>query len=179
MRVVSTLSLPFLLAFVIGCGGGHATVSYDSSSNRTAYGTRSYTVSTISGTNFASSKEITMRAFARCQGARCTPNQVQLIFSAAGNQELSLSGVNGELMADGSSITWTSAEASSGLGSIAENQVLRVSGKFAVVHLQLDQLDTLATAGTVEGSIGGQALDIGSGVQAGLQDLLRKIPQGQ
>lgn len=168
-----------LFILIGGCGGGQtATVSYDASADRTTYQTRSYTVSAISGENFASSKEITMRAVARCQGAECAPDQVQLIFSATGTDQLALSGVNGEFVADGRRISWTSTEANSDLGSIAENQVLEVGGKFAVVDLRLGQLEAIAAAESVEGSIGGQSLDISSGVQSGFQDLLRKIPRG-
>lgn len=173
--------LAILLSFsllIVGCGGGQqATVSYNSSSNRTTYQTRSYTVSSISGANFASSKSITMRAVARCQGTNCTPNQVQLVFSASGNQQLSLSGVDGQLVANGTRITWSSAEASKGLGPVSEDRALNVIGTFASVDLELKQLRTLATATSIKGSIGGQSLNISSGVQSGLQELLRKIPQ--
>ena len=119
-----------------------------------------------------------MRALARCQGTKCTPNRVQLIFSAGGNQQLSLSGVDGEIVADGNQISWSSAEASNSFGNVADNQVLKITGKFAVIGMQLNQLQTIATAESVTGSIGGQPLDISSGVQAGFQELLRKIPQG-
>lgn len=118
-----------------------------------------------------------MRAIARCQGTNCAPNQVQLVFSASGNQQLSLSGVDGQFVANGTRITWSSAEASEDLGPVSEDRVLNVTGKFATVDLQLDQFRTLATASSIKGSIGGQPLDISSGVQSGLQDLLQKIPQ--
>lgn len=173
--------LSFLLGLLVlgGCAGGqNTTVSYNPDANRTTYETRSYTVSSISGANYASSKSITVRAIARCQGSNCAPEQVQLVFSASGNQQLSLSGIDGQIVANGNQINWTNAEANTGLDPVTEDQVVRITGKFAVVNLPLSQLETIATAPSVEGSIGGQSLDINSGVQAGFQDLLRKIPQG-
>lgn len=179
MSVPRSLVLFSLFILIGGCGGGQqATVSYDASANRTTYQTRSYTVSTVSGENYASSKKITMRAVAHCQGTECAPERVQLIFSATGTRPLSLSDVNGEIVADGSQITWTSSEANPDLSSIAENRTLRVSGKFAVIDLQLSQLETIATAESAEGSIGGQPIYIKSGAKSGFQELLRKIPRG-
>lgn len=155
-----------------------ATASYDSSSNRMTYETRAYTVSSVSGSNYGSSKSIDLKAVARCLGEGCTPDQIQLVFSTTGSQRLGLSSMNGEIVADGNRIAWTGPEARNNLGSVTNENIFDIRGTFATVDFDLDQLRTVATASSVEGSIGGQSLDIDSGVQAGFQKLLQKIPQG-
>lgn len=181
MRLLNALAFLFLLClFVAGCGGTGevATASYEASSDRMTYETRSYTVSTVSGSNYASSKSIKMKAVARCLGQGCTPDQIQLVFSTAGNQELGFSSMNGELVADGNRTAWTGGEARNNLGSVTNDQIFDIRGSFATVDLTLDRFRIIATASSVEGSIGGKSLDIDSGVQAGFQKMLQKIPQG-
>jgi len=168
-----------LLAAVLlpGCKStSETTVSYDADANRTTYETRSYTVSSISGGNFASSKTIDMRAVARCRGRDCTTQSAQLIFTASGNQELSLSGVNGQIVADGSRvIAWTSEEAGEGYTRDASDEVVSVIGRFAAIDAKSKQLSRIASASSVEGTIGGQTFRLGSGVQSGLQSLLQRM----
>lgn len=185
MRRPRLLITGLLLSFIVGCaGGGQTTVSYNSDKNITTYKTRSYTVSSISADNFASSKSVTVRAVAKCRGPDCTPETTQLVFSASGNQELSLSGIGGELVADDSQVvSWNSAEAGiqtqetgSGFGNETNISVI---GKFAAVDLQLPQLRQLATASSVEGAIGGISLDFGTGVQSGFQSMLQKVIEAE
>jgi len=171
----TVLATPFLLLLVAGCGSSGATVSYEPSSDRTTYRTRSYTVSTISGANFASSKSINLRALGRCQGQGCSPETVQLVFSASGNSALSLSGLEGEITAGGTEIEWSSAEASRSSTDAGDDEMLNVVGTFATIDVSLSQLEQIATASSVEGSIGGTSLNISESVQAGFRSLLEKI----
>lgn len=104
----SRLAFLFVLAlfFVAGCRGSQdVTVSYNSEESTTTYETSTYTVSRISGKNYGGSKSIDLRALARCQGSDCTPNTVQLVFSASGGEELALSGAAGQITADGSTVS--------------------------------------------------------------------------
>lgn len=170
------LLLSVVAGLVVGCLGSRgAQVSYDSDENLTRYEVGNYTVSTRSGSNFATSKSINMRAVGQCEGANCSPDVVQLIFTASGNQQLSLSGLDGKIVADEMKFDWSTADASQSSGIRANDQMIRASGKFAVVDVPVGTLKKIATASSVEGSIGGQSLDLGSSVQAGFQDLLRKM----
>jgi len=60
------------LLLISGCSTG-PTVSrdYDSETGKTIYQTRSYTVSTLSGSNIGSSKSISMQAIGQCLGQGC------------------------------------------------------------------------------------------------------------
>lgn len=177
MRLLS-IPLSVLITLAVGCAGGPpATSSYDAKKNVTTYEAGSYTVSTRSGANLGSSKSVTLRAVGRCTGQDCSPNVIRLVFTASGNQDLSLSGLDGEIIADDSRIQWSSNEAGvRSTGMTADNQMIEVSGKFAVVGLPLNKVKQIATAASVNGSIGGLSLDLGSGVQSGLKALLSKIP---
>ena len=177
MSVPRSPGLLLLIAILIaGCGGGQtAFQSYDSDSGQTTYRTRAYTVSTISGANIGSSKSISLRARGQCRGRGCTPSTLQLIFSASGNQELQMSGLDGRIVADDARITWSSREAARGQAGMANNRVITAIGRFAAVDVSLRQVKQVAQASSVEGVIGGRSLRIGEGVQTGLQTLVRKI----
>ena len=177
MSVPRSPGLLLLIAILIaGCGGGQtAFQSYDSDSGQTTYRTRAYTVSTISGANIGSSKSISLRARGQCTGRGCTPSTLQLIFSASGNQELQMSGLDGRIVADDARITWSSREAARGQAGMANNRVITAIGRFAAVDVSLRQVEQVAQASSVEGVIGGRSLRIGEGVQTGLQTLVRKI----
>ena len=161
---------------MVGCASGPAvTTSFNENSGQSTYQTRQYTVSTLSGANIGSSKSISMQAIGQCQGRGCKPRRVQLVFSAGGNQQLQLSGLNGKLVADNTRINWTTAEVSKNYGSGMDNTVLNVVGRFAAVNVSPNQLKQLATASSVQGDIGGVSLRIGSGVQTGLQQLHQRV----
>jgi len=164
------------LLLISGCSTG-PTVSrdYDSETGKTIYQTRSYTVSTLSGSNIGSSKSISMQAIGQCLGQGCQPNMVQFVFSATGNQRLQLSGLDGQIVADGTRITWSTNDAAEGYQNPSEEQAINVVGRFAAVDVSLDQLSQIATASSVDGSIGGQSLRLGSGIQTSFRTLLQKI----
>ena len=172
---LSVLSLlPALL--IVGCGGAQtAYQSYDSDSRETTYRTRSYTVSTLSGSNIGSSKSINMRAIGQCIGRGCTPSTVQLVFSGSGNQQLQLSGLDGEIVADDVRINWSSRDAAEGYTRPLDDQAINVVGKFASIDVSVDEVNQIVDASSVRGRIGGQSLNIGSGVKAGLKSLVQKM----
>ena len=171
----------FVLAlfFVAGCRGSQdVTVSYNSEENTTTYETSTYTVSRTSSGNYGGSKSIDLRVVARCQGSNCSPDTAQLVFSASGGEELALSGAAGKITADGSTVSWTSAEAGKTFSTMSRDEVNRVVGQFAAVKLTLNQVEQIATASSIRGSIGGMSLNFGTGVQSGFQKLLQRIRQG-
>jgi len=100
---------------------------------------------------------------------------VQFVFSATGNQRLQLSGLDGQIVADGTRITWSTNDAAEGYQNPSEEQAINVVGRFAAVDVSLDQLSQIATASSVDGSIGGQSLRLGSGIQTSFRTLLQKI----
>lgn len=178
MKMPSRLVL-FLLStvLIVGCSGGGqvATVSYDSESNQSTYETKRYTVSNISGSGYGSSRSIRMRVVARCEGENCNPDTAQLVFSIDGSKQYSLSGVSGRIVADETEIQWSNAEANRGFSGLGEGEMVQVLGEFATVDVGIDQLQKMATATSLDGSIGGQSLNLGSNVQSGLQALLQKM----
>jgi hypothetical protein len=175
------LFLLFSTLFLFGCSASNeATVSYDSEEGKTTIETRSYKVSTISGANYGSQSTIDVRAVAQCQGQECTPRRASLIFIAPTDRELSFSEIGGEIVADGSQVArWTTQEAGrSGIdtGSLADGETgITAFGEFAAITLQTNQLDQIAQASDVEGTLGGKSLRFGSGVKAGLKDLVQKM----
>jgi hypothetical protein len=100
---------------------------------------------------------------------------VQFVFSASGNQRLQLSGLNGQIIADATRISWSTDDAAEGYQNPSDEQAINVVGRFAAVDVSLDQLNQIANASSVDGSIGGQSLRIGSGVQTSFRTLLQKI----
>lgn len=169
-----------VIAFLAGCSGGQvATVSYDSEPNRSIYETKRYIVSTLSGGNYGSRQSIRMRVLAQCEGKNCTPDTAQLVFSADASEQLSLSGVNGRISADGTEIRWSNAEANRGFAGRNRNEVVKVLGEFATVDVGFDQMEAMASGASLEGTIGGQSLNLDADVRAGLQTLLRKMQQGR
>ncbi|MFB6232111.1 MAG: hypothetical protein ABEL04_13255 [Salinibacter sp.] len=142
------------------------------------YETGPFTVSQSSGGSYGSSSTIDMRVVAQCEGRNCTPDAAKLVFSVRGGQELGLSGVNGQITADGSVFDWSSASAKANLpGTVADNEVNRVLGTFATVEIGIDKLRQIATASSLKGSIGGMPLRLDSAVQSGLLAFLEKIDQ--
>lgn len=168
--------LPLLTALVLaGCSPTpQVTVSYDSTANQTTYTTRAYTVASSSGADFASAKSISAKAIARCAGSDCTPSMARLIFRVDGNQKFYLSSVSGNIVANGTRIEWSSAEANRDFANLSSDRAVRVSGKFATVDLQFDELKTIATASSIDGKIGGKSLNLSAGLQSGLQRLVQK-----
>lgn len=169
----------FILSTVLlfGCSGGAqvAMVSYDPGADRSTYETKSYTVTTGSESGYGSSQSITMRVIARCRGQDCTPETAQFVFSVDGGERLSVSGVNGEILADKTEIRWSNSEANRGFASVGEDKVLEVLGEFATVDIEISRLQKIATATSLTGSIGGKSLDLDSDVQSGFRALLQKM----
>jgi len=170
----------FVIAFLAGCGGGQvATVSYDSEANRSLYETKRYDVSTISGSGYGSTGTVRMRVVGQCTGINCTPNVAQLVFGIDGSERLSLSDVSGRIIADETVVRWSSTEANRGFAGTREGEVVEVLGEFATVEVDLNQLQAMATATSLEGSLGGQSLDLDADVQSGLRTLLQKMRQNR
>jgi hypothetical protein len=168
--------LLFASLLLSGCGGGQAVYqSYDADSGETTYRTRSYTVSTLSGSNIGSSKSISMQALSQCVGQGCTPTTIQLVFSGSGNQQLQLSGLDGEIVADGARINWSSSDAAQGYTDASDDQLVNVVGEFATISLSTSKVKQIVNASSVRGQIGGQSLNLGSGVRAGLESLVQKM----
>lgn len=180
------LSFSALLSVLLlfGCkASNEATVSYDSSSNQRTIETRSYKVSTISGESLGSQSSINVQAIARCRGRTCKPRSAKLVFIAPTDQELSFSGIGGEIVADDAQvIDWTTREAGrsgddvgSGIGGETS---ISAYGPFATVRLNPDQINQIVQASSVEGTIGGKPLRFEGGVKAGLKNLLRHMQTG-
>ena len=175
-----TILFLFPIALLVGCAGSQeVTLSYDSESNRSKYETDHYTVSSVSGSGYASSQSISMRVVARCEGKNCRPDTAELVFSIDGSGRLSLSGVSGEIIADDAQIRWSDVEANRGFaGTTQQDDPVRVLGEFATVDVNIDQLQKMATATSLKGSVGGKTLNLGSDVQSGIQTLLQKMRRG-
>ena len=182
IRLSLLLLVPALLT--VGCSASNeATVSYDSAEDRMTIETRSYKVSTISGSSYGSQSTIDVRAVAQCQGQGCSPRRAKLIFIAPTDRDLSFSGIGGEIVADGSQVTrWTTREAGRSdidAGSLAGGETcITAYGEFAAIILQTDQLKQIAQASNVEGTIGGRPLRFGGGVKEGLKNLAQKMQSG-
>jgi methyl coenzyme M reductase alpha subunit len=103
-----------------------------------------------------------------------------LIFIAPTDKELSFSGLGGEIVADGSQVArWTTREAGgSGIdaGSLAGGETgISAYGEFAAITLQTNQLNQIAQASDVEGTLGGKPLRFGGGMKEGLKKLVQKM----
>jgi hypothetical protein len=116
-----------------------------------------------------------MRVVAQCTGVSCTPTVAQLVFGIDGSEQLSLSDVSGRITADGTVVRWSSVEANPGFAGTKKGEVVDVFGEFATVEIGLEQLQAMATATSLRGSLGGKSLELDADVQSGLQALLRKM----
>lgn len=176
---IRLLLVTVCFAFLVGCSGSEdARVKYNSKKNLTTYEAGTYTVSSVRSANLAGSKSIDLRFIGQCSGTNCSPDAVRFVFSASGNREMRMSGVDGRIVADETRITWTGAEVAMGSWFKPDNEMVRVSGKFAEVELPVEQVKRIAQAKSVKGSIGGINLDFGPSVQTGLQNLLQKMSHG-
>lgn len=171
-----------LSLFLIGCGETkEVRVTYNSEQDRTTYETKSYSVSQAklgSGLTNSNTRTLTVQAFAQCQGAGCTPQTVRLAFSTKGNGRLAVTGAGGELVADNRQISWSSEEAG-GRPSRGGGRLYEVRGVFATVDLRLAEFQRIATASTIDGSVGGKPLSFDTDVQSGLRKLLKEIQGDQ
>ena len=149
-----------------GCGGTQSVVSYDAGNDRTRYDTGPMTVARgVGGSGYASGVSIEVQVTAQCQTRNCTPERANLIFLAQGNSDFSLSNRSLSITADGTTFSGGERE-SWNLMSDSRS----AKGRIAKISMPLSDLDTIASAGSVEASLGGTSLNIG-----GVQDQLLKF----
>ena len=155
-------------ALVFGCGSSGPTSSYDASDNQTLYRTGKITVAQLSSSGYGSGSTIAMQVISQCSGPNCTPESVDLLFSVEGNSETGLTTRTLSITADGESYRFDeqrSPRTRAGDIERSQNTTVRVSG------VPLSDVKTVAMAQSVEGNLGGVALDLESS-QSDLQELV-------
>lgn len=145
------------LALCAGCAGQRPIAKYTASTNTVDYRSRLITVAQrLSEQGYGNSSSITMQALARCQGRRCTPDVVRLMFSTAGNTGVVFEDRTIRLSADGTSYTWEDQIPLRRRG-VREQAT---SGQIAGVRLRLPGLERIVNATSVTGRIGGRSIEI-------------------
>lgn len=162
------LSLVLLIiGLAAGCGSAGTTVSYDASENQTTVQSQTMTVvQEASGSGYGSSSSIVMRAVSQCPGENCTPNQATLSFSLQGRSDIAFSNRTLTITADGEEFAWRNADQWNSVDDIQTSQ-----GQIVEVTLPLSDLEQIATATSLSGSLGGRSLDLNR-VQSQLQDFV-------
>lgn len=145
-------------ALAFGCGSSGPTSSYDASDNQTLYRTGKMAVAQLSS-GYGSSSTITMQAIAQCSGPNCTPESVDFLFSVEGNSETGLTTRTLSVTADGEDYRFEeqrSPRTRAGDIERSQNTTVRVSG------VPLSDVKTVAMAESVDGTLGGIALNLES-----------------
>jgi len=169
----TTLSaLVLIVVLASGCAGQRPIAVYHASEDRMVYQTREITVIRQLTDGYASSSSLTMQGRARCQGKNCTPEVVRLMFSVSGSAGVSFQDRTVRLSADGRVYEWADS-----LPIEEENVLSRasVAGQIAGVRLRPSELEQIATATSVTGSIGGRSFDVGDRGKAQLRRLLSAV----
>lgn len=158
--------LALAITILVGCGGTKSMVSYNAGANQTRFDTGTMTVAqATSGAGYGSQTSVVMQVTAQCSGADCTPKRAALSFFVQGSSDLSLSNRSISIEADGT--TFAGGKRAS-WNRVTDSR--QAEGRIAKITLPLADLDTIANAGTVKGSLGGMALRL-----ARVQDQLRQF----
>lgn len=164
LRLPHAVLLFGAILFMAGCGGTRSIATYDVSDNRTVFRSGPMTVARQSGSGYGSATSIVMRAVARCPGRDCTPERVQLTFSAEGSSDFSLSNRSVRIVADGEKYERTDATQWNDFDDVS-----RTEGPIAGLVVSLSALEQMATASNIGGTLGHQSLRLSGSVQSSLQ----------
>lgn len=143
-----------LVGFVLGgCAASTepVRVSHDDASGETSYETKEISLTDVEATAGLSRR---VRLYAQvdgnCTGTECTPRAFSLSFLKRGGEPLTLQNRNVVINADADRLEWSDVQHR----RLGETVTVR-NGTLADVELSRDQLETLARAENVSGSIGG------------------------
>lgn len=164
LRFPYALLLFGAVLLMTGCGGTRSIATYDASENRTVFRSGPMTVARGSGSGYGSTTSIVLRAVARCSGRDCTPEQVQLTFSAEGSSEFSLSNRSVRIVADGEEYQRADATRWNDFEDVG-----RTDGPIAGLVVSLSALEQMANASTIQGTLGTKSLRLTGRVQSTLR----------
>lgn len=167
-RLTHALLLVGAVVLLTGCGGTRSVATYDASENRTVFRSGPMTVARGSGSGYGSTTSIVMRAVARCTGRDCTPERVQLTFSVEGSSDFALSSRSVRIVADGKEYQRANATRWNTF-----DDVQRTEGPVAGLVVSLSALEQMATASTLEGTLGNQSLRLRGSVQSTLREFVQ------
>jgi len=168
-------AIVLLAAFLIaqGCSGTAqpVRVTYDDARNRTTYRSSSIRIPIETrGVGYGSQfKQLRMTLQARCEGDACQPSMVIMTLSTGGSSELFLGDRTLRVEADDERFTWPDPR------SDRDDQPERVVGMIAQVRASVDQLQAMATAEQISGTIGAVALRMSVRNQARIRAFLDRI----
>jgi len=154
MRTTTACSILALLLLALGCASSaRVQRSYDAANDQTTYKSQELTVvSAIAGGGLGSSASIDMMARANCSGTKCTPQTAQLVFSVNAHGNSSRIGMSDRsiyIEADGVEFRWSDMTSRDD-----DDQFATVTDVINIVEVDVEQLERIAKAVQVEGSVG-------------------------
>lgn len=167
----SFFAVLFLCAlFVVGCASQREVASFDASAGRMEYETSEMIIiRRISRSGYGDASSIALQGTARCEGKNCTPEVARLMFSVRGNTGVNFQDRTIRLVADGEQYEWKDFMAPQQEEVFTQSSV---TGQIGGVRVRLSQLEQIANASSVEGSIGNRSFEIGDSQKAELRHFL-------
>lgn len=143
--------LVLVMSFSVACGSAEAVrVNVDADTNRTTYETTTMRMSDVRGFSGLTQPRFEVFVTGTCDGQKCTPEIFDLVFRTdpgAGSVRLQASDV--ELVFGDDRLYWDDPFRE------LEGQMFETRGTIVAVECSMDELKSLASGGTVKGSLGG------------------------
>lgn len=168
--------LLFSSLILLGCASSGPIQSYDASKNTTVYESGNIAVGEASDGGYGSeSTAITMRATSECSGVNCTPESARLQFSMEGSTDGGFTNQTLSITADGVDYTFGNRVRQTG----AERTELSQIQNLEVMGIPFSDLEKIASAKSLSGTLGGLNLDLKS-AQSDLQEFVAMVqnPEG-
>ncbi|MCS3860297.1 hypothetical protein GGP86_000045 [Salinibacter ruber] len=150
------LLVPLTFALAFGCASsGGATKTYDKSDNETIYRSGTIGVGQISSGRYGGNTPLTVRVVSECSGRSCTPNVVRLTFAVDG--ETSDVGLSGRRTF---SVSTDESEYEYEQVTMYDGRIQKSEGRLLTVEVPISDLEQIATATSINGTIGGLSLNL-------------------
>lgn len=148
--------LPLTFALAFGCASsGGATKTYNESDNKTTYRSGTIGVGRVSSGGYGGNTSLTVRAVSECSGRSCTPNAVRLTFTVDG--ETSDVGLSGRRTF---SVSTDESEYEYEQVTMYDGRIQKSEGRLLTVEVPISDLEQIATATSINGTIGGLSLNL-------------------
>lgn len=163
-------------ALVVSCVGCASTsrpvrVDYNPSENETTYRANSIAVPIeVRGSGYGSQfKQLRMNLQAECTGQECQPSSITMTLSTGGSSELYLGDRALVIEADDERFEWPDPR------SNREDRPERIVGMVVQLTMGVDQLQAMARADQLRGTIGSVALDFSDRSKQRMRDYLMRM----
>jgi len=168
LTITATLAIGW-----IGCTSTSrpVRVDYNPSQNETTYRANSIGIPIeVSGSGYGSQfKQLRMNLQAECSGRECQPSSITMTLSTGGSSELYLGERTLTIVADDERFEWPDRR------SNRENRPERIVGMVVQLTMGIDQLQAMARAEQLSGTIGSVVLDFSDRSKQRMRDYLVRM----